>query len=340
MFMNVDQQPTQIPTSLGSWAILLANAIESYGLDSEQLFRDAGVELADIKKPDARFPTSLMAKIWHMAAERSSDPYIGLRVAEGFKPSVFSALGMAMAASRHVYDALLRCSRYSSIVSDAHTTTLEENETEVAYVVRARPQLRTLTHIYGMSASICCIYRVLKELAGESLNIKEVHFEGRLESTQPFEEFFGCAVFYGSDCNKIVFEKDGIYSQQQFANSKLATSLDDWIEEYLAKNQEDLVATRVQKYLLKHLIYGELDQTKVASGLAMSTRILQRRLKSEGAAYSELFDECRKKLAIKLIDENKLPLSEVAIMLGFSDQSNFTRAFKRWTRQTPHQYKA
>jgi len=41
-----------------------------------------------------------------------------------------------------------------------------------------------------------------------------------------------------------------------------------------------------------------------------------------------------------LIDENKLPLSEVAIMLGFSDQSNFTRAFKRWTRQTPHQYKA
>ena len=92
-------------------------------------------------------------------------------------------------------------------------------------------------------------------------------------------------------------------------------------------------------YLLNNLIYGDLDQEKVASSLAMSPRLLQRKLKKEGVVYSKMFDECRKKIAIKLIYSKQHPMSEVAFMLGFSDQGNFSRAFKRWTGSNPYQYR-
>ncbi len=73
--------------------------------------------------------------------------------------------------------------------------------------------------------------------------------------------------------------------------------------------------------------------------MALSPRMLQRRLKEEGTSYTELLDDCRHKLAVKLISHNKLALSEVTYILGFSDQSNFSRAFKRWTGTSPHQYR-
>jgi AraC-like DNA-binding protein len=337
--MSVDNLTTKIPTILGSWALLVAKAIDSYGVDSKDIFKEAGVDLRELTKNDARFPTSMMVKAWYLAVERTGDPYIGIRVAQLFKPTAFSALGMTIAASLHIYDALKRCIRYSSVISDGTCALLEEGVDHVAFVLRAKPELRSLTHIYGMTAFLCCLYNIFRDVAGGSIKLQSVHFEGSLDSLQPFEDFFCCPVFYHSDCNKLVFEKKGLFAEQPFAHSKLANSLDDWIEDYLSIFQQETVSTRVQKYLLKHMAYGELDQPRVAKALAMSTRMLQRKLQEEGTVYSELFDDCRKKLAVKLIHQNNLQLSEVAFMLGFSDQSNFTRAFKRWTGSTPNKYK-
>ncbi len=337
--MSLENLTTQIPTMLGSWALLVAKTIESYGLNSEEIFQKAGINLEDLKKNDARFPAYLMVKVWVETVAQSQDPFIAIRVSQHFKPSAYSALGMTMAASRHIYDALKRCTRYSKVISDGTIATLEENEEDVAFVLRARPGFRALTHVTSMSATLCCMTQLFRDLAGDSFRLKSVHFEDSLGSTQPFEDFFGCPVFYNSDSSKLVFDKADVFSEQPFSHSKLANSLDEWIEDYLSKFQEEKVSTRVQKFLLKNLAYGDLDQPKVAKNLAMSTRMLQRKLQEEGTVYTELLDDCRKKLAIKLIHENDQPLSEVAYMLGFSDQSNFTRAFKRWTGSTPHQYR-
>jgi AraC-like DNA-binding protein len=337
--MSVESLTTQIPTLIGSWALLVAKTIESYGLNSEEIFTKSGIDLSDLKKNDSRFPAYLMVNVWEETVKQTQDPYIAIRVAEHFKPSAYSALGLTMAASRHIYDALKRCAQYSKVISDGTMAQLEETDTQVAFVLRPRPGFRALTHITSMSATLCCMFHIFRDLAGETFNLEEVHFEQSLESTKPFEEFFNCPVYYHSDCSKLVFKKSEIFSEQPFSHSKLANSLDEWIEEYLSKFQEEKISTKVQKFLLKHLAYGDLDQPKVAKNLAMSTRMLQRKLQEEGTVYTELLDDCRKKLAIKLIHEKIQPLSEVAHILGFSDQSNFTRAFKRWTGSTPNQFR-
>jgi AraC-like DNA-binding protein len=71
--------------------------------------------------------------------------------------------------------------------------------------------------------------------------------------------------------------------------------------------------------------------------LHQSTSTLQRRLRQEGTSYQSLLDEIRRELALDYLRDGKHSIADVAFLLGFSDQSNFTRAFRRWTGTTPRQ---
>ncbi|OUR89531.1 hypothetical protein A9Q81_21550 [Gammaproteobacteria bacterium 42_54_T18] len=335
----IDSTPSQPPSYLASWALLVAQAIDSYGLDSQQIFQEAGADLTRLKKNDARFPCQLMAKVWHIAVARSHDPFIAIRVAQCFKPSVYGALGMTIVASRHVYDALLRVNRFASFIGNAHVSSLLESQTELSLVLSSKPAEQPLSNIYGMSATLCCLYKILTDVSVGKLKINAVHFEHSLASSQQLEDFFDCPVFYGASSNKIVLDKSSIFSLQPFPQNQLACALDHWLEKHLASHHQKLLSTRVQKILLSQLLYEDIDLTKVASMLAMSVRALQRKLQAEGTVYSKLLDDCRKKLSIELILDNRHQMSEVSSMMGFSDQSNFTRAFKRWTGTTPLNYR-
>ncbi len=328
------------PSSLGSWALVAALAIDSYGLDSQQIFKQAGVNLADIKKPNARLPTSAMVRVWQLAIEFSEDPYIALRVAKFFSPTAFSALGMALATSEHIYDALQRAARYSRVISDCSSTSLTEYDQEVVFRVELKYAKHTQVYYPGVEAIFSSMFNLLRTMAGESFNAKAVYFKHAfMGDIKPFEDFFNCPVYFSSENNQMVFDKQHIYSQQLFSNSALTLTLDEWVEDYLSKFNKILMSTQVKEYLLKHLVYGKIDLPSISSTLALSTRMLQRKLKEEGTSYSELLDECRQKMALKMIGHNKMPLAEVSYVLGFSDQSNFSRAFKRWTGTSPNMFR-
>ncbi len=339
--MSMSQQnfTIQSPTTLGSWVLLVAQSIDSYGLDSHALCEEAGFKLADVNMNETRIPTAMMMNLWKIAVHKTQDPYIAIRVAQFFKSTAYSALGLSMSASRNVYEAIRRCVRYSHFVSEGTTASLEETENEVAFILTAKPEFRSLTHIYGISATLCCMVQSFRELNGNAVRIKAVHFEKSLESKKPFEKFFGCPVYYGASSNKIVIEKKYALSEQVFSNAELSCSLDEWIEAYLSKISQDRLSTRIKKYFNKQLGYAELEQSEVARHFALSTRMLQRKLSQEGCTYKQILNEFRKDHAIKLITQYKLPLAQVSLLVGFNDQSNFTRAFKRWTGTTPNKYR-
>jgi AraC-like DNA-binding protein len=87
--------------------------------------------------------------------------------------------------------------------------------------------------------------------------------------------------------------------------------------------------------LLTLLPSGEATQETVASSLNKSVSTLQRQLKAEGASYRAVLEETRRDLAERLLEEQRYALSQIAYLLGFSDQGNFSRAFKRWTGRSP-----
>ena len=100
-----------------------------------------------------------------------------------------------------------------------------------------------------------------------------------------------------------------------------------------------MLERRILDYIGDTLSEGVPTLADVASQLGMSTRTLQRRLSEAGLAYQDLIADARKSLTAQLLKRTDYALAEIAFLTGFSDQSTFTRAFKRWHGQTPASFR-
>ncbi len=184
------------PTSLGKWALLASQALDSYKLDSQKIFLSSGVDLEIIKKNNARIPSSAMLKIWQQGLELSQDPYLSLRVAKLFIPAAFGSLGLSLSASEHVHDALQRACRYSQVISNDAYVSLVETDHEVALMVNAG-MIREPKNSTGLEAVFACILMVLRSLAGQDFKAQAVYFKHAFtEDKKPFETFFKCPVYF------------------------------------------------------------------------------------------------------------------------------------------------
>jgi AraC-like DNA-binding protein len=99
------------------------------------------------------------------------------------------------------------------------------------------------------------------------------------------------------------------------------------------------VSEDVRELIAHDLSGGAPSVVSVAHKLTMSPRTLSRRLESENTTFKQLVEDMRQRLALRYVAGSDLPLSEIAFLLGFSQSATFYRAFKRWTRQTPLEYR-
>ncbi len=326
-------------STIGRWATLIAKTMDSYGLDSQAIFSHEGVSLDKLKENNARIDNVKLNNICLQAQQLSNDPYFSLRLANCMKPCVLDTLGLSLSVSQHVYDALKRFTRFSSYLNDGINAFLHESKTEVALSINAKSHHEKVTSLH-IEATFSAVFKILKSISGDNFKVKSLHFRHAFNfDHKPLEDFYDCPVFFSSDNNKIIFERIGTFDNYCYSNSTLTSKLDEWLEEYLLTHSNNLTSNKVKNNLLKQPNLESIDQQDVAEQLGLSIRMLQRRLKEENTSYTKLLDECRQKIAFKLIRDDNLSLTKLTSMLGFAEQTNFTRAFKRWSGTTPHQYR-
>jgi len=101
----------------------------------------------------------------------------------------------------------------------------------------------------------------------------------------------------------------------------------------------ETVRGRLEALLIPVLHTGDTGMDRMASKLGMSRPTLYRRLRAEGVSYEALLDDLRHRMALHYLDGKKVSVSQAAYLVGFSDSSVFSRAFKRWTGRPPGQGK-
>jgi AraC-like DNA-binding protein len=280
-----------------------------------------------------------MAKVWQKAAEVTGDDCIALTVAKYFQPNMYSAPGIAIAASRTGLEGLERCLRYFKLTTDAAEIDIIEKEGLVQLLLTIPEYNQPISHL-AVEAYVTTMVSLFRMMMGDDfapVSIDFTHPATKLKESK-FTEYFRCPIQFDTAQTQLSFNKSDLQKPQFFANPAVAAKLDEWMEELLQRYDKDLMSTSVKSYILEHLLLGKVELEQVAEHLNMGLRTLQRKLKAEGKNFNELLDECRHHLATKLVAERKLPLIEVAFMLGFADQSSFTRAFKRWTGISPTRY--
>jgi AraC-like DNA-binding protein len=123
------------------------------------------------------------------------------------------------------------------------------------------------------------------------------------------------------------------------ASPELAQYNDTITRGYLARLNKADVVGRVRAKIIERLSSGDCNRRKVASDVCVSEETLHHRLAECNTSFHELLNDTRKERALGYLAERALSVTEVTFLLGFSDVSNFTRAFKRWTGTSPTLYR-
>ena len=114
---------------------------------------------------------------------------------------------------------------------------------------------------------------------------------------------------------------------------------DQGMIEYLAKLDQDNITHKIKAVIIDQLPCGNVTEASVARALYMSSRTLQRHLQRKDTTYTTLLNEIRQDLAEQYLTEQDISLTEIAFLLGFSESSAFSRAFKRWVGVSPSEYR-
>jgi AraC-like DNA-binding protein len=330
--------PSRSPTSLASWGLAMARALESRGCHAQALFARAGLDFAALGDPEARYPQRAISELWRLSVEATGDPCFGLEVARHTSPTTFHALGFSLAASSTVHEALERVVRYYRLVSDEATIAFEERDD--AYRLSARPVGRHSTR-EAMDALLAVAVRLCRSLTDRSFAPLRVDIEGPPpRDPLPFTRYFKAPVLFDAAEHALLLGREQCDRVILGANPELARSNDRIAAQAIGRWDQSHVADRVRAVLVDRLPNGALSLGEMARALGTSTRALQRRLGEESTTYARIVDDTRCELAEAYLREGRYSMSDIAYLLGFAGAASFTRVCRRWWGVAPSAYRS
>jgi len=308
------------------------NYLESINLDANRLFKNAGLDPEKIYDSNARFPVYATNRLLQIGIHETGDECIVYRVVDFIEPQMLHAMGYSWMASSTLKEALTRFVRYHKMMSTNIDVKLEQVQGAWQLVGKL---IDTGQREANEGVMPFCL-KICRRSFGDDLQPLHVQLMRKKPANPtPIEDFYGCAVEFSSAENVLTFSASDITRKLNGANPQVALAMEEVIARYVVQFDASDIATQVRGIVAKLLVYGEPSRDQIASELNLTPRTLQRRLLEQDSSVKQIVDETRHQLSVDFLNSGSYSVKEVAYNLGFSDPSNFARAFKRWEGVTP-----
>jgi AraC-like DNA-binding protein len=210
--------------------------------------------------------------------------------------------------------------------------------------VRWRGEEETFGALHD-SVAIAALVTFLRQQLAVSLAPARVTFvfprPSESATAAAYARFFGCPVEFGDTHTRVRFPTSYLSVPMAHSDSALRALLDQQAQALLlALPDSDRFDRALQEVMVKLLPDANATLPRAAREMRVSVRTLQRRLDARGLTWQQLLDRTREQLARQYLADRALSLADIALLLGFSEQSAFTRAFRRWTGETPRRVRA
>ena len=335
---------TRETTVAAALLIDLVRYLECAGIPTIGVCRALQLDAAVLERPNDRLPGSLFEKFWDEAARLTGDADMGLHTAEQFNPGALSILGYVLLSCRSAGEALGRLAQYAALLNDGLRVriTKEGDRTQCRYeVVRDCDNYLARAPRQAMETMACGTLITLRRLTSKPIVPLAVTFQHpKPSSAAEHLRIFG-PVRFGQAENVIEFRSADLEERLLSANPALLEVFDAKARQFLAQlDQPGTVSRRVLTILARRIAVTVPSLDEVAVELAMSERSLQRKLRTEKTSFRQLVEDMRKEIALQHLAQPGASTSETAFLLGFSEPSAFTRAFRRWTGAPPTQFQS
>jgi AraC-like DNA-binding protein len=310
-----------------------------YGVLPQELLDAAGIDPVVAADPDERVPAARIIRLWGEAARRTGDSDFGLHLAEWLQPEEhYDVIGYVCRTSPTLGEAYRRVARYFALLHQQVTFSIQEED----HAVRVQHHVHDLSDAPPRHPVECVLATLIlqgRRALGQPFAPLLVRFRHEAPaSTAEHARIFGAPVRFGAPVSELVLPRALWDQPQREADARLCAVLERQAEAQLARLPAvGGLLSRVRGAIDALLASGggEPSLEEVAARLRQSPRSLQRHLQQERTSFRAVLDDVRRDLALRHLAEQRLALSEIAFVLGFSEVSAFHRAFRRWTGKTP-----
>lgn len=303
------------------------------GMNLTPHLKRVGIDPAVLRRPDAYVDYEAICRLLESCAAAWDLPDIGLRMARHQHIDILGPVALIARMERDVRSAMKEIIANLVVHSNVVVAVLDESGDTASLTLDVRDNARHSTVFAELLLAEGRI--VLDSVAGSTIDLLQVELRQTPgASARAIKGHFGCPVMHNAQRNTLVFDRavlDRPIERADMAYHAL-------IKRYLGTARAEVAGGLLEEArieIARQMEVGVCSLDNVARGLRVSSRSLQRMLKDHETSFRDLLDEWRRDRALSLVTHTRLPLSEVSDALGYSEQSVFTQAFRRWYGSSP-----
>ena len=276
----------------------------------------------------------------HEMLDQTLGPGFSVRVGQQMKMEDYGVLGLSWKTCSKAGEIFERCERYFKLLSNTYVFKIEK-EGEIAKVHLFRDAYRrgvALSNEATFSATVIVLKAITEtDIAPLSISFKH----GAPQDLKSYRAAFGCPVLFNQTHNALVYRTTDLETRTAKADISINKFLVERVEEEtkgitIGSNK---IAADVEALIKDALPSGIPSIILIGKHMGMSSRTLTRRLSEAGITFRALVRQTQEKISKDLLQNSPYSISEIAFQTGFSEQSAFSRAFKRWAGKSPLEYR-
>ncbi len=320
------------------YALLLVDVAENWQVKPEQLLSELGLTRDMLLEPQRRISLEDMNKLLITASQLTQQAGLAIYFGQRMQISMHGFIGFAALTAANAREALTIAERFVGMISSFVELHVEEGDENSCLCLQINTDLQPLRDVAVLAVMFGFAHMGFVATGQVLTGHAEVDFACP-NYLQPLIPLLPATVSFQQQHNRIIFSSAYLDLPLIMANPVASQLALTQCEQELQRFGLDKPFIAQVKALMFDEKQGFATLEQVAQRLHMSERTLKRQLAKYEATYSELVEESRKQKAFDLLTDASQSLEDISEYLGYSDRANFTRAFKRWTEQTPSAYR-
>jgi AraC-like DNA-binding protein len=309
------------------------------GVDPDPVIRAAGLDPRLFDDEMSVIPFAAVGRLYTLCVARSGCAHFGLLVGRRASTLSLGLVGRLMRHSHTIGDAVRALVSNLSVQDRAVVPSLTSRD-GTALLTFATYQVESRNVEQILDAAMSVTVNILRTLCGSDWRPGEVLLPRAAPADQAlYRHHFRAPVRFNRESASIVFPARDLERRVAGADPMMRALLEERISQMKGRPGCEF-SDDVRRLLRTRLTSHRCSADDTAEQLAMHRRTLSRRLKDGGLGYRGITNEVRFEIARQLLQHTTVPLGEIAAALGYSEASAFTRAFRRWSGQTPTAWRA
>jgi AraC-like DNA-binding protein len=316
----------------------LFDVLVDQGCPAGEILRNVNLTVDEVHSPKSRISLAELMTACRNAIRLSSDPHLPYRIGTSIHISAYGMYGFAILCCPDFRKAMAFAEAYHALAAPLATIEFTDEEGFASWIIEPNARAAADPQIYRFitEMQIGIHVSLMRDIMGPAFapdQIGVAYPEAR-DFGLPADQI-GCRLNFAGSANQIVFRSAWLDQAANLGNKTTYPAVVALCDDLLNDLKSRIgIAGEIRALLLRN-ITNPPTLAAIAKLLEVSDRSLRRQLREQGVSFRGLLDELRMQIALKYLRTTKLANEDIALALGFSDATNFRRAFRRWTNKSP-----